>query len=195
MASKLKDYKNKKDVVILGIARGGVVVAKKISDKLNLPLGIVVIKKVGAPRNPELAIGAVGPKNTVYWRKNLLEEFRISKDELLELKFQKQTEQREQEEKLQGNKPSIELKDKDVIVIDDGAATGADALCAYLLLKKEARKIILAVPVISKDAFNNVNNYFDIVIALKIESNFHSVSQFYLDFPQVENEDVLRIIS
>lgn len=196
LAKKLKTFSNKKDVLVLGVTRGGVVVAKIIADRLNLPLDIIVVKKIGYPLNPELAIGAVGPKKTVYWNENLIKELKISKNEMLELQNEKQKEQEEQGKILRNGKPAKDIKGKTVIIVDDGIATGASAICCSNFLDKEsAKEKILAAPVISKDTFNNISRYFDRIVSLKVSRDFSAVGEFYEKFPQVENEEVIKILS
>lgn len=194
LAQKLEQFADKKDVLVLGLARGGVVVAKVISTFLNVPFDALVIKKIGLPRNPELAIGAVGPKNTVFWNEELIERLRISKEEKEKLKVLKSVERNVQENALRGNKP-LEISGKTVILVDDGVATGASVLAAWKFLKKEeAKRVILAVPVIASDTLRDIKKYFDMIIALKIKRNFYAVGEFYKNFPQVENEEVVRLL-
>ncbi|MFH1832930.1 MAG: phosphoribosyltransferase family protein [Candidatus Levyibacteriota bacterium] len=195
LAQKLKSFEGKKDVLVLGIPRGGVVVAKIIAQRLKLILDIIAVKKIGAPSNPELAIGALGPKSMVYLEENLISHLGVSISEIKSLKAQKEKERKELEERLRGEKYAIDVKGKTIILVDDGVATGATVKCASIFLKKEkAKKIILAVPVISEETFDEIKTYFDQVIALSIEENFYAVGQFYSDFPQVGDNEVRNIL-
>lgn len=194
LSGKLKEFKGKKDVIVLGLARGGVVVAKVLSKVLKLRLDVLVVKKIGAPQNPELAIGAVGPKNTVFWAEDLIKKMDITADERHVIKKLKEKERKEQEKTLRGSK-LLEILDKTVILVDDGVATGASVLAAQKYLKKEGTKrVVLAVPVIAKDTLKDIKKYFDDVVTLKIKSNFYAVGQFYEYFPQVTNEEVISLI-
>lgn len=197
LANKLKSYKET-DAVVIGIPRGGVVVAKKIADVLKLPLHIVVIKKIGVPTSPELAIGAVGPKGVVTWDKDLIKRLQLSKLQLLELKLQKEKERKEREKALRqaSGKHDLDIMGKTVILVDDGIATGATILTLEKFLKKEhVAKKVLAVPVISKDTFRDISRYFDKIVVLAVEENFYAVGQFYEEFPQVSDEEVLSLLS
>lgn len=195
LAEKLKRYK-KKDVLVLAIPRGGVVVGKAIAQKLNLPLDIIVVKKIGAPSNPELAIGAVGPGNVVYWDKDLIGRLGISKVESSKLKVESSKERKEKEKVLRGNKEPLNTRGKTVILIDDGVATGATAVAAQKALRKMGTaKVILSVPVISKETFNDIKRYFDSVIVLSIEEEFYAVGQFYRNFPQITDQEVVNLLS
>jgi len=194
LAQKLEKFA-KKNVLVLGMARGGVVVAKVISTFLDKPMDVIVVKKIGAPHNPELAIGAVAGKGTVFWNNDLVNNLQITPELGKSLSQDKEKERKEQEKVLRGDKP-LEIFRKTVILVDDGVATGASVIAASLYLKKEkAKEIILAAPVIAKDILRDINKYFDTVISLKIVKEFESVGQFYTHFPQVENDEVRKLLT
>lgn len=194
LTQKLKKYK-RKDVVVLGIPRGGVVVAKKVASILELPLDIIVVKKIGALNNPELAIGAVGPGNAVYWDKDLIERLGIKKDQRLNIKDQILKERRKKEKALRGREKAITVDGKTIILVDDGVATGATVMAAQKALKKMgAGKVILVIPVISKETLNDIKRYFDKVITLSVEDEFYAVGQFYKEFPQVTDQEVIKLL-
>ncbi len=191
---KLFFYKDKSDIIIWGIPRGGVVVAKVVAQELKKPLDIIVIKKIGAPENPELAIGAVGP-SSVYWDQDLCQRLNVRRAQIRQMAGQKEREQEEREKLLRGDKPYPNLKNKTAILVDDGVATGATVLAAYKSLKKmKVKKVILATPVIAKDTFLNIKRYFDEVIFLEKPEEFYAVGEFYREFPQVEDEEVIRLL-
>lgn len=191
---KLKRVAKGKDIVVIALVRGGVVLGKIIADYFKVPLDILVIKKIGAPLNNELAIGAVGPKNTIYWNNDLCKALGLSQKEKLKLKKEKE-EQRKAQEKL-FESCHIDFKKKSVILVDDGVATGATAIAAAIFLKKEkAQEIILAIPVISKDTLFSIKTYFDNVCSLKIVKDFYAVGQFYRNFPQIENYQVIKLLN
>lgn len=195
LVKKLLKFKNSKDVIVLGITRGGVVVAWEISEKLNVPFEIIVIKKIGAPLNPELAIGAVGSSGTVYWDERILENINASKEYKKEALLIKIKEREELSKYLRINDKLLMIKDKVVILVDDGVATGTTVLAAQKFLKqKKAKKIILATPVIAQDTYNFIEKYFDSIIALEVSNELNSVGQFYREFTQVENKEVKYII-
>lgn len=195
LSHKLRDYKNKKKVIVFGITRGGVVVAREIASELKLPLEIIVVKKIGAPLNPELAIGAVGPSKTIYWEKRLLKDFFVSHDYKAEASDAINQEREELEKYLKISDKRLFIKNKIIILVDDGVATGATVLCALKYFKKKkAAKIILATPIIAKETLSRIENYFDSIIANEIPEKLNSVGQFYEDFSQVENKEVKRIV-
>lgn len=191
---KLKSVVKDKDIVVIALARGGVVLGKIIADYFKAPLDVLVIKKIGSPLNSEFAIGAVGPKNTVYWNYDLCKALGLSQTEKLKLRKEKEEQRRAQEKLFKSC--HIDFKKKSVILVDDGVATGATAITAAIFLKKEkAQEIILAIPVISKDTVLNIKRYFDKVCSLKIIKAFYAVGQFYRNFPQIENDQVIKILS
>lgn len=194
LAKKLEKFAGKKDILVLGLARGGVVTAKVIATYLSVPLDALVVKKIGAQSNPELAIGAVAPKNTVFWNKDLIKRLKISKEEKEKLKILKSVERNVQEKALRGDKP-LDILEKTVILVDDGIATGASVLAALKFLRKgKVKRVILASPVIAEDTKRDIKKYFDMVVSIKTTNNFYAVGQFYKDFPQVENEEVIKFL-
>ena len=203
LAKKLTRYKNKEDVIVFGITRGGVVVAKEISNLLKLSLDVIVIKKIGAPQNPELAIGAIGPGGVVFWDEGLINRLNLDGEFKNHSKKVKGLERRDLEKylrkrsfgKLRTSKP-LNPKNKKIILVDDGVATGATVIAAVKYFRqKKSKEVILAVPVIAKDTFLNIKRYFDTVIALRIESDLHAIGQFYREFHQVENKEVMDLIN
>lgn len=194
LAKKLEKFANSENVLVLGMARGGVIVAKVIATYLNASLDTLVVKKIGAPDNPELAIGAVAPKNTVFWNKELVQQLGVKPASAEKLRRGKEKEREEQEKHLRSERP-LEIRGKTVILVDDGVATGASVIAASLYLKKEkAKTTILAVPVIAKDILKDISRYFDMIVFLRSESDFQAVGQFYENFPQVENEEVKSLL-
>lgn len=194
LAKKLSRTVKDKNIIILALARGGVVVGKVISELLGTKLDVLVIRKIGSPLNPELAIGAVAPRNTVYWNKELIRGLRISSVFARELRKAKEKERKEKELLLRGKNP-FEIFGKTVILVDDGVATGASVLAAREFLSKENPKsVILAVPVIARDTMEDLKKEFDSIVSLKVQKTFQAVGEFYKNFPQVEDEEVIKIL-
>jgi putative phosphoribosyl transferase len=197
LAKKLEGKISPKKTLVLALARGGVVVGKIIATYLGLPLDVLVLKKISDPQNSELALGVIGPKNTIVWNEDILRFSNLSrKQELVhQLVHQKEKERKEQEMLLRKGKRKLRLKNKTVILVDDGVATGATVLCAQKYLKKEKiKEIILAVPVVASDTLRNIKEYFDGIICLKKTLRFFAVGQFYKSFPQVTNEEVINLL-
>lgn len=194
LARKLKNFVQDNNVLVLALARGGVAVGKAVSEVLKVSFDALIVKKIGSPQNPELAIGGVGPKNTVFWNEYFLKTLKISEEEKDELLVLKMAERNAQENLIRGDKP-LEISGKTVILVDDGVATGASVMTAQKFIKKEgAGKIILATPVVADDTLKYIKRYFDMVIYLKKVKEFYAVGEFYKDFPQVENEEVIKLL-
>ncbi len=190
----LKIVKNK-NVVVVSLAKGGVILGRIIANYLNSPLDIVAVKKIGAPDNSELAIGVVGPKNTVVWNNDILNSLNLNKKERDELKKIKENERRAQDAIFNKRRLLPKLFKKTIILVDDGVATGATVLCARKYLRKEkVNQVILAVPVIAADTLKDIKKYFDIVIFLKKPKIFYAVGQFYKKFPQITDKEVIKLL-
>lgn len=195
LSKKLRSYKGKEDVVCLGIVRGGVVVADKISSELLIPLSILIVKKISPLSNLELAIGALGPKNTIYFDESLISYLGITKKEREEAVLRARKRFLEQEKKFSSYVIKIEKRYSTVFVVDDGVATGATVICAGLYLRKlNIEKIILVTPVISFDVYKDIGKFFDKIVYIERPMEFSSVGQFYKDFDQVKDSLVIDIL-
>jgi len=185
-----------KRAILLAIPRGGVIVADSIRKNLGWLLSLVVTKKLSAPRNEELAIGAVGGgKTSVFLNKELISQLRIDNDYLNQEISSKLAQVKERQKRL-ASYPKPPLEGKKVILVDDGIATGATVIAAIRQVREEAPdEVIVAVPVISRSALGKVKEEADRVIYLESPELFFSVSQFYRDFKQTSDEEVKRILA
>ncbi|MBI3109485.1 phosphoribosyltransferase [Candidatus Daviesbacteria bacterium] len=189
LAKRLRDTKAD---LVLGIPRGGVVVAKEVAKSLNLPLDVVVTRKIGAPTQPELALGAVDPDGEVVWDPALRDQFKI---ENLKLKIDDEMKEiKRREELYRQGKKQLDVKNKAVILVDDGMATGATTLSAVKYLKRHGVKVILAVPVTSQEALEKVRNNCDEAVILHAPEYFQAVGQFYQEFESVSDEEVIQYL-
>ena len=196
LCPKLKKFLSKKDCVVIGLTRGGVITAKKISSALNLPLKALVVKKIGAPQNPELAIGAIVSLKDTYWDLKLLKSFNIAEEERKVLVLQKLKEVKALQKILKIKNRAFDFKNKTVILVDDGVATGASVIVAAKYLKRvKVKSIILATPVIAADTLINIKKYFDIVVYLQKRKDFYAVGQFYYNFEEIYDEKVAIILA
>lgn len=198
LAKHLKQYKGKKNTIVLGIPRGGVIVAAEVAESLNLPLDIIVTRKIGHPYQPELAVGAVDADGSVVWDNQLLKqlEFKISN---LKFKIEDERQEIERREQLyrQGKAP-LEIKNKVVILVDDGIATGSTTLAAVKYLRRHrAEKVVLAVPVASQDSVSRISRELGglgEVVVLETPDYFQAVGQFYQQFEPVEDAEVVQLL-
>src|SRR3972149_5732154 len=194
LALKLSQEKFPRDSIVVSIPRGGIIVGKTISEVLKLPLQVLFVKKIGAPQNPELAIGATGSGGMVFWDEKLIDYLGISEKEKEGALLEIIRTIKEREESLGIKVPDTE--GKTTIIVDDGVATGATAIAASMILKKlGSKRIILATPVISRRTKKELQKYFDKIISVENPRDFQAVGQFYQEFPQVEDEEVKEILN
>lgn len=196
LAAKLENYKSVKNLIVLGIPRGGVIVGKEIADFLGCPLDVIIAKKIGVPNAPELALGAVGLVGEAVIDEELVKKLGIDeeyvKNQIPEIK--KEVERRERE--YRAGKPLVDLKEKTVILTDDGVATGATISSALEIIRQQSpKKIVVVVPVIAKDSLGKVEKLADEVIYLEAPELFFAVGQFYRNFEQITDEEVVEILN
>lgn len=195
LSKLLSDYREDKNAVIFAIPRGGVVVGGAVAEELSLCLDVVVTKKIGAPFNEEFAVGAVAPDGTLFIYEEAVARYGIKKTYLEKEAKSKLEEIRERLIKFRGKAFYESLEGKKTIVVDDGIATGFTVKAAVDFLKKlNADKIIVAVPVIAPDSVYEFKKICDELYYIYSEEPFYAVGQFYEDFSQVEDEEVIRIL-
>lgn len=191
LAAELEAYRSAADTIVLGIPRGGVVVAAQVAHALDLPLDIAVAAKVGAPGNPEYAIGAVAPDGEV--TPNPSSGFSAS--EVKRLSGDAHAKVDRYQAALRGDRAPVEIAGKTILLVDDGLATGLTAHAAVEWLKRQrAREVIVAVPVASSSAVESVGRVADRVIAVDVPLGFYAVGQFYDLFTQTEDDEVVALL-
>jgi putative phosphoribosyl transferase len=184
-----------KDAIILGVPRGGVVVGFEVAQALCVPLDIIVTKKIGAPENPELAIGAVAEDGTYILDEDILRQMYVPKEYIAEeVERQKQEIQRRLI-RYRGDVPYPTLKNREVVVIDDGVATGSTLKAALRLLRsKGAKTVVVAVPVGPPETIRELKKLADRVVVLFTPEPFYAIGQFYVDFSQTTDEEVIELL-
>lgn len=193
LAERLLKYHDHNNAIIIAIPRGGVPVAYEVAKKLHLPLEIVLSKKIGHPYNKEYAIGAVTLKNKI-----LSDAANEVSDEYIKDETEHVRDILKQRHKMYyGDKKPLMLKDKIVIVVDDGVATGNTLIsCVQMINQQEPSQIIVALPVASRSAVQKIKELSIIksVVCLGQPLGFHSVGQFYEDFGQTSDEEVIQLL-
>jgi putative phosphoribosyl transferase len=194
LAAALTDFSSK-DAVVLAIPRGGVVVGYEIAAALNLPLDVIIPHKLGAPDNPELAIGAVAEDVSAVLDKQLIAYLSVD-NRYIEEEKQRQREEIERRLKVYRQGMTLrELKGKDVIVVDDGIATGSTMKAALLSVKNQgAKSITVAIPVGPPSTIDELKKLADRVICLSTPEFFQAIGQFYDDFSQTTDEEVIELL-
>jgi putative phosphoribosyl transferase len=196
LAAKLQQYKDRQDVIVLGLARGGMVTAAEVAAHLHVFLNVIVVRKVGAPGNEELALGAIAEHGEGVFNDHLIGILGVSSDYL---KKEVERQKRLLKERLalyRGTSATPELKGKTVILIDDGIATGASMRVAIHSVKDAgAKKIVLAVPVASPDSLNKIAKEVDETVCLHAPAFFEAVGSFYREFGQTSDDEVIHLLS
>lgn len=195
LAEALKKYSRIPQSIILGLPRGGVVVAFEVAKALTLPLDIICPRKVGSPYNKELALGAVTDSGTGYFNEEIIESLDIDQ-EYLQSEIEKEKRVSAQRMRLyRGSKPPINLENKTVILVDDGIATGATMKAAIQATKDlGAIKTVVAVPIGPAHTISELFDLADDVVCLSTPSHFMAVGQFYEDFSPTEDEEVITLM-
>jgi predicted phosphoribosyltransferase len=194
LANALAEFKGK-DAVVLGIPRGGVVVAKEVAGALGAPLDIVVSRKIEAPGEPEFALGAVTQEGDVIMDRQAAESLGATREYLDSQIMLKKEEVRQRMERFRGDEPYPSLKGKVVIIVDDGIATGSSVEAAVMSVKKRGPKqVVVAVPVAPADAVESLKADGNTVVCLETPEEFLAIGEFYSRFDQVEDFEVKRIL-
>ncbi|SNQ59331.1 alpha/beta fold hydrolase [Candidatus Methanoperedens nitratireducens] len=195
LAYRLKDYKDRKDVMVLALPRGGAVTGYKIASYLNCPLDVIIVRKLGFPGQPELAIGAVSETGTVVLNESIITSYGVTEDYIRdEISRQKKVIEKRVDLYRKGQKIP-DLKGKIIILVDDGAATGATAKAAVSTLKLESiEKLVVALPVAPPDTADELRRMADEFICLETPYDFTAVGSYYEDFTQVTDEEVVDIL-
>jgi putative phosphoribosyl transferase len=194
LASALEKFKGAKKTVVLGLPRGGVVVASIVAETLKLPLDVIVPRKIGAPDNPELAIGGVAGDGVVL-DQGIISALNVSEDYIRNAIAREKKEAERRLSLFRKGKPMPDWSGWTTLVVDDGIATGATMRASIAALKKiHAAKIIVAVPVGPPDTIIDLKKEVDEVICLYSPSSFMAVGQFYDEFPQTSDEEVVEIL-
>ncbi len=194
LAAALMQFKGK-DVVVLGIPRGGVVVANEVAKALGAPLDVVVTRKIEAPGEPEYALGAVTQEGDVIMDRQAAEALGASPAYLDDQVRKKKAEVKERMEKLRGDAPYPQLNGKVVVIVDDGIATGSSVGAAVMSVRKrKPKEVVVAVPVAPADTVQMLSEDGTKVVCLETPGPFLAIGEFYGDFGQVEDLEVRRIL-
>lgn len=191
----LAKYNNHADAVVLGLARGGVVTAAAVAQGLHLPLDVLCPRKIGAPFNPELAIGAVSDQGEALLNEDLIFRLGVSQQHIDETIEQERKTAQMRLKKFRQNRKSIPLDGKIVILVDDGLATGATMRAAIKgVQSQDVERVVVAIPVSPPDTLEEIKQEVDEVVCLDTPEYFAAVGQFYEDFSQTEDDEVMTFL-
>ncbi|RUM58978.1 MAG: phosphoribosyltransferase [Persephonella sp.] len=195
-----KYKRNLGNPVVVAIPRGGVVIAEPIAKVLNAPLEIVLVKKIGAPFNEELAVGAITEDGDILLNPDITPDVAVRLGITDDYIYQKSKEAlgilKKRKELYGGSLKDLDIKGRDVILVDDGVATGLTTEAGVLSVRNlSPNRIILAIPVIPYEKYDELNKLVDELIVLEKPVNFTAVGQFYNDFSQTTDREVLEILN
>jgi putative phosphoribosyl transferase len=195
LARKLSAYAGRDDVIVLGLPRGGVPVAWEVASTLHVPLDLVVVSKLGAPWNRELAMGAVAESCVQVIDLSIVKALCVSDRDIQEAVSAARKDLECREESYHRGCPPLELTGKTVILVDDGIATGCSILAAIAAIRRRnARRVVVAVPVAPATGCSAIRMEADELVSVAEPAMFLAVSQWYEDFPQISDEDVQRLL-
>ncbi|MCS6295816.1 MAG: phosphoribosyltransferase [Nitrospira sp.] len=196
LAQELVAFRNDPSGILLALPRGGVTVGYQLSLVLHLPLDVLITRKIGAPGNPEYALGAVSETGAVYWNQEALSGLSLSERDLAAAIQAQQTEVSRRVALYRQGRPFPNLKDRTVIIVDDGLATGATFFASVASVRRaHPRRIIGAVPVGPRSTIQEARTLVDQLVVLEIPEPFYAVGNFYRDFEQVEDREVLQYLN
>jgi putative phosphoribosyl transferase len=196
LAPKLVEYANRKDVIVLGLPRGGIPVAFEVARRLNLPLDVFVVRKLGVPGRRELAMGALATGGVRILNEELIAELGLSELTIDAVAEQEQKELARREIIYRGSNPSPRIKGKAVILVDDGIATGSSMRAAVEAVRRQKpARVIVATPTAAASSYRWLKRYADEVVALIAPEDFLAVGEFYESFPQTSDEEVKDLLT
>lgn len=194
LAAVLEKYRGQ-DLIIMGIPRGGLVVAAVIAEILDAPMDIIVPRKIGSPFNPEVAIGAVTQDGTLLKDERVIDLLGLSEEKIKKAADTVRREISRREAIYRNNRPAPDLRGKIVIIVDDGIATGFTVKAALKSVRKYCpKKLVLAVPVAPPETVEELQDSVDDLVCLYSPTEFRSVGEFYQDFNQTTDKEVIDLL-
>ena len=195
LAERLKRHANEKEALVLALPRGGVVTGAEIARRLKLPLDVLIVRKIGHPLQPELAIGAVSETGTVELNQSIIAASGVSKAYIDEEVSAQKKEIVRRVELYRSGKGIAPLEGKTIILVDDGVATGATLKAAIATLRREKMsRLVLAIPVASPATAEEIERLADEFICIETPANFMAVGAHYQDFVQVTDDEVVKLL-
>ena len=195
LAAKLMPYANRPDTLILALPRGGVPIGYEIARALNLPLDVIIVRKLGVPGHEELAMGAIASGGVRVLNRSVIESLRIPPDSLEAVEKREALELMRREATYRGNRQPASVKGKTVILVDDGVATGSTMRVAISALREQhAGRIIVATPVAPPTVRWEMEALVEDFVALVMPEDFFGVGQWYGDFTQVSDDTVYELL-
>jgi len=196
LAKYLKDYIGNPNVIILALPRGGVPVAFEIATALAVPLDVIIVRKLGLPGYEELAMGAIASGGTVFFNEALLNQLNLNRLSIQNVVEKEREELLRREQLYRGNRPFPNLKEKIVILVDDGIATGSTMMAAIEAIRNHKPKsIIIAVPVAAYSTCEELAPLVERIVCPLKPIDFYAVGLWYENFPQTSDDEVIELLN
>lgn len=195
LAHELTEYTGADGLIVLGIPRGGVPVAFEIAKELHAPLDIFLSRKLGVPGQEELAFGAIAAGDGRFLDEQVIEAAGITPQEIEEVTRATAAKLQERAQLYRSGRPPLSIAERTVILVDDGIATGASIYAAICALREmKPIRLIVAVPVAPRSTCNWLRPFTDGLVALYMPEHFYAVGQFYNEFSQVSDDEVIELL-
>ena len=194
LAEHLREYAGRTDVIVLALPRGGVPVGYEIAGALGVPLDVIVVRKLGVPMYPELAMGAIAGES-VFLNHDVLRQLHVDRASFERVLADERQELRRREVAYRGTRAPLQLAGRTIILVDDGLATGATMQAAILSLEAQhVAAIVVAAPVASREAVAAIEQEGHSVVVLDTPEPFDGVSRWYADFTPTSDEEVITLL-
>lgn len=196
LAHKLGEFAGRSDILVLALPRGGVPVAYEVAEALKAPLDVLLVRKIGVPEQPELAMGAIASGGGYTINREVVDEMHVTAAEFGAVLQRELEELHRREQVYRRNRPPVVIADKTVIVVDDGLATGSTMRAAVAALRRlQPARIVVAVPVAPADTLYRLEALADEVICLLTPEPFSAVGLHYMNFGQVGDSEVRELLA
>jgi putative phosphoribosyl transferase len=183
------------DIAVLGLPRGGIPVAFEVSRALGAALDVIVVRKIGLPCQPELAMGAIGEEGARIVNKSVVVGERVTEPEFMAVEERERAELDRRARRFRGDRPRAPLTGRTAVIVDDGIATGSTARAACQVARAQgAARVVLAVPVAPRSAIPALSSVADEVVCLETPDRFMAIGQWYADFSQTTDEEVVTLL-
>lgn len=189
-------YQECQDVIVLGLPRGGVPVARQVAKALRAPLDVLIVRKLGLPGHKEYAMGAIAPGGITILDDRVVGNMGVTRQAIDRIRIAEQTELERRQQRYRAGRPPLELAGKTVILVDDGLATGSTMQAAVAAVRRsDAEAVVIAVPVSSVEACATLRTQADDIVCLFTPELFQAVGKWYASFPQTSDEEVSQILA
>jgi putative phosphoribosyl transferase len=196
LADTLIGYANREDVLVLALPRGGVPAAAEVAKRLDAPLDVFVVRKLGLPGHPELAMGAIASGGVRVFNGEVVNALQIPDEVIDAVSAEELIELQRREKAYRADRPPLDVEGKTVVVVDDGIATGSTMLAAVSALRQlNAARIVVVAPVIAASTYSVIQRAADEVVASLVPEHFYAVGQWYEDFSQTSDDEVRELLA